>query len=418
MVFLGPSLSRADARERLDADYRPPARAGDVWQAVEDGAQVIGVVDGYFDQVPSVGHKEVLYALSRGVHVFGASSMGALRAAELHTFGMVGVGRTFEWYRDGVLEDDDEVAVVHAPAEHGWRPHSEAMVNLRDGLDRAVAVGVFAAPIAAALVAAAKARFYPERSWPRTLEDADALGVPTRDREALTTFLRDTRPNLKRDDALLLLDRLAAGPPAGPAVLPFGFHASAFWQDYVAQRGREGPASDALAVRIRVATGGRDPALRDALVLYLLAEASERLDLSVDDARVDLARDAAREATPGADDEDLESLAAAEIITGELLRARQPEVDACLRLALLRRGELTAVLDELAAEDATLAARGLDDLSRATVGLDLAALFTEWRDEVGLAEETPEAAAARLGLPSPRALLDEIVRRHHARRLR
>ena len=31
---------------------------------------------------------EVLYALANGVRVFGASSMGALRAAELHAFGM------------------------------------------------------------------------------------------------------------------------------------------------------------------------------------------------------------------------------------------------------------------------------------------------------------------------------------------
>ena len=69
-----------------------------------------------------------------GVHVFGASSMGALRAAELHPFGMVGVGRVFEGYRAGVYEDDDEVAVVHASEEAGFAPLSEAMVNVRHAL--------------------------------------------------------------------------------------------------------------------------------------------------------------------------------------------------------------------------------------------------------------------------------------------
>ena len=52
--------------------------------------------------------------MSQGIHVFGSASMGALRA-ELCPFGMVGVGRIFEAYRDGELEDDDEVAVIHGP---------------------------------------------------------------------------------------------------------------------------------------------------------------------------------------------------------------------------------------------------------------------------------------------------------------
>ena len=84
-VFLGPSLSWDEAREILpDATFLPPAKAGDVYLAVKRGATVIAIIDGVFEQVPSVWHKEVLYALSLGVHVFGASSMGALRAAELH----------------------------------------------------------------------------------------------------------------------------------------------------------------------------------------------------------------------------------------------------------------------------------------------------------------------------------------------
>ena len=45
--------------------------------------------------------------------------MGALRAAELSAHGMVGVGRIFGWYRDGVVVDDSEVALLHADAEHG-----------------------------------------------------------------------------------------------------------------------------------------------------------------------------------------------------------------------------------------------------------------------------------------------------------
>lgn len=119
----------------------PPAANGDVYRAVSAAPTAIGLVDGYFENVPAVWHKEILYALSQGVHVFGAASMGALRAAELSEFGMVGVGAIFAAYRDNRLEDDDEVAVVHGPAELDYLPVSEAMVNVRATVDRAVSDG-------------------------------------------------------------------------------------------------------------------------------------------------------------------------------------------------------------------------------------------------------------------------------------
>ena len=59
-------------------------------------ASAIGIVDGYFEGVLSVWHKEILWAMAEGIHVFGSASMGALRAAELHPFGMHGTGRIFE----------------------------------------------------------------------------------------------------------------------------------------------------------------------------------------------------------------------------------------------------------------------------------------------------------------------------------
>jgi hypothetical protein len=100
MVFTGPTIDAAQARDVLAAEYRPPARVGHVLAAALTGPEAIVIIDGLFDSVPAIWHKEILFALSCGIHVYGASSMGALRAAELHTFGMVGVGRIFEMYRD------------------------------------------------------------------------------------------------------------------------------------------------------------------------------------------------------------------------------------------------------------------------------------------------------------------------------
>src|SRR5580700_7605068 len=94
-VFLGPTLPRANAMLALDAVYRPPARRGDIYRALRDGFHTIVLIDGEFHGQPSVWQREIVDALIEGAVVHGASSMGALRAAELHSLGMVGHGQIF-----------------------------------------------------------------------------------------------------------------------------------------------------------------------------------------------------------------------------------------------------------------------------------------------------------------------------------
>ena len=186
-VFIGPTLPVAEAQRLLDATYLAPAAQGDVFRVVANtDARVIAIVDGNFHEVPSVWHKELLWAMSQGVHVVGAGSMGALRAAELADFGMVGIGHVFEAYRSGVLapydaafEDDDEVAVVHAPAELDHRPLSEALVDIRCTLDHAARAGVISPEVRDRLVGHAKACFYPERSYEALIDRSRADGVPS-----------------------------------------------------------------------------------------------------------------------------------------------------------------------------------------------------------------------------------------------
>ena len=108
-IFAGPTISATEAGRKLKAVYLPPAAEGDVCRVVLEGARAIGIIDGYFQSVPAVRHKEILWAMSRGIHVFGSASIGALRAAELAPFGMEGVGTVFELYRDGTLEEDGEL---------------------------------------------------------------------------------------------------------------------------------------------------------------------------------------------------------------------------------------------------------------------------------------------------------------------
>src|SRR5688572_15360000 len=168
-IFTGPTLSPEAVRAELDAVCLPPVSQGDVYRVGLKRPRALGIIDGYFERVPAVWHKEILWAMSQGIHVFGSASMGALRAAELAPFGMEGVGEIFEAYRDGDLEDDDEVAVAHGATESGYRCLSEAMINIRRTLEAAEAGGIIGAETRAGLVRIAKTIFYPDRHYPRLL---------------------------------------------------------------------------------------------------------------------------------------------------------------------------------------------------------------------------------------------------------
>jgi hypothetical protein len=229
VVFLGPTLPIAEARLELDAVYLPPVAQGDVYRATLQRPHAIGIVDGYFDRVPAVWHKEILWALSRGIRVFGAASMGALRAAELEPFSMEGVGAIFAAYRDGVLRDDDEVAITHAGADEGYRSASEAMVNIRRTLGQAAAEQVISRQTLLVLQRLAKEMFYPERSYGLLLERAAAV-VPGSELARLRAWLPQGRADQKRDDALAMLRTMRealASPRARNPVFTFAY--TAFW---------------------------------------------------------------------------------------------------------------------------------------------------------------------------------------------
>src|SRR5262245_22511037 len=115
VIFAGPSLHGCHVELARKFELRGPATCGDVLAAVEEGATTIGLIDGVFESSLSVWHKEILFALASGVRVLGASSMGALRAAECAHFGMEGVGNIFEQYRSGARTRDADVALLHAP---------------------------------------------------------------------------------------------------------------------------------------------------------------------------------------------------------------------------------------------------------------------------------------------------------------
>ena len=239
-VFAGPSISAAEIEAELDAQCLPPAAQSDVYRAALQRPVAIALIDGVFEQVPAVWHKEILWAMAQGIHVYGASSMGALRAAELAPFGMEGVGAIFEAYRDGGLVDDDEVALMHGPAETAYAPLSEPLVNIRPTLQTATSDGIIATETLHELLQIAKGLFYPERSYVRILAGGASASLPEAELRALADWLPGRQVDQKHDDALSLLrvlrERLVAGLEAKR--VDFSFEWTVFWDRLVRSVGR------------------------------------------------------------------------------------------------------------------------------------------------------------------------------------
>lgn len=135
LFHVGPSWPEARSEGRIVV--RPPAAGGDLARLRGALPAAVAIVDGYFETTASVWHKEIIDLLGLGVPIFGAASMGALRAAELHIFGMRGLGAIYEAYRDGRVNRDDAVMVVQMPNELGNRPLSLSLVDAEAAIGNA-----------------------------------------------------------------------------------------------------------------------------------------------------------------------------------------------------------------------------------------------------------------------------------------
>lgn len=253
VVFLGPTMPAAEAARLLPgARILPPARQGDIYRAVlAERPRAIALIDGRFATVPAVWHREILWAMGEaGVAVLGAASMGALRAAELDRFGMVGVGKIHEAYRTGCyppfadpFEDDDEVAISHAPPAAASVPLSCAMVDIRETLAAAEAAGVIGPAVRDRLAAVLKRLHFPERSLARLASAAAAIPG---EGAALADRLRSgLAVSQKRRDAEALLSMLANGLESRPPTA-FTFERVEVWERFVATAGPVEHAADLL----------------------------------------------------------------------------------------------------------------------------------------------------------------------------
>jgi hypothetical protein len=222
VIFAGPTLDEVSVRSHIDALCFPPASGGDLYRSALARPLAIGLIDGSFGHTPAVWHKEILWAIGEGIRVFGSAGVGALRAAELAPFGMEGVGKIYESFCAGTLEDDDEVALEYGGPEDGYRPRSEAMVNIRATVDKSVRQGILSASNGSVLLDVAKGLFYPQRSYQTILQQAVELKLSASEVGQFRDWLPRGRVNQMRQDAVAMLRQirlqLERGSPLSPAL--------------------------------------------------------------------------------------------------------------------------------------------------------------------------------------------------------
>lgn len=203
-IYLGPSLSVSEAKKIFsEAEFCAPIRRGDLDKIKNPKNFVIGIVDGVFHQSLAVSVIEVRMFLEKGGIVFGASSMGALRAAELRHMGMRGIGQIYEDYVAGKLNSDEDVALALHP-ETG-----EALtiptVQVKYAIGEAKLAKLISEKSARAALAASLKIYYPERalkmlakSWEDKLNREEIA--------ALINILSDPAHDPKRLDAIALMN--------------------------------------------------------------------------------------------------------------------------------------------------------------------------------------------------------------------
>lgn len=206
IIYGGLSLSFDESKEILDSHddveviYKRPIKRGDLGLALKENPDIIGIIDGVFHQNSSVGHKEILNVMEKGITVVGASSMGALRASELDTLGMKGIGYVYEQYATGNVASDDDVAVMLD--SDSLEALSEPLINMDYVFENALKEGIITDNEKSELIQIAKSTFYPKRNYARTLSES-SLDDATKTR--LIDFIR-TSKDIKKEDAKELLN--------------------------------------------------------------------------------------------------------------------------------------------------------------------------------------------------------------------
>lgn len=217
VVFAGGSITREEAPVDDDLVWSGPAEQGDMLAAVLEGFSTILVIDGYFYSRFPCTTFEVMLALENGRDVFGAASIGALRAVELNRYGMEGVGTVFEYLKRHEVKPYHIVAQTY---DDNDRPVTIPLVHIICFLNHVTKAGLIPVDTAKLCLDSAGSLHFAGLSVDNVFRAmGTAEGVPDGTVEKLRAYLSNHPEafDVKKQDALLLLSqfrqRLRSRPP-------------------------------------------------------------------------------------------------------------------------------------------------------------------------------------------------------------
>lgn len=200
VVFVGPSLPH---RVRPVSDvltWRPPAARGDLDELdLPSDARVV-LVDGYLIHQHPPSPTEVFRLVQRNHEVWGCSSLGALRAAELREHGMRGSGWIYDRVLDRTITCDDELVAPLDPRTD--EAAGVFLANIRFALEQLLVAKRASRAQARFLIDTLGAVHFAQRTSDRCRDLGRSAGLED---DAIASLLAS---DVKRQDAAVLIRRL------------------------------------------------------------------------------------------------------------------------------------------------------------------------------------------------------------------
>lgn len=210
IVFSGPSLGEIPNINNDDIIWLPPAGQGDFLSAVHRlKPDVAVIIDTLIWPHTTVWHKEIIWALSKGVRVIGTAAVGALRAAELSFCGMKGWGQVYDQAAAGNLEDDAEVFCIWEKNDSGYKRLTEPLVNIRATLDTSKVKTILTMEERTVFFKTAQQIYYKNRTFNTIKEAMAADGMSVKSAESILSCVQEYYVDVQLNDAIETLKQIS-----------------------------------------------------------------------------------------------------------------------------------------------------------------------------------------------------------------
>lgn len=204
IVFAGPSLPLLSEQILNKIELRPPIKRGDLDSFFDvKNTGTILIIDGVFGSTLSISSTECREILFKGWCLIGASSMGALRASDLWSVGMIGIGDIYNLFRIGVLRSEADVAVAINPKTH--EEVSVSIVHIRFILAHLEKEKHITKGQSRRLLIQARGFFWFERNWDDILSKWKESGLENPVLDEIRKLISDKAAHPKKLDAYLAL---------------------------------------------------------------------------------------------------------------------------------------------------------------------------------------------------------------------